>query len=155
MLWLKVIHVCKMGPWCVFAFVHAFVLAVQTTRHYLNQCAQYCFGICPWQTDLRMMSELRIWISSTSDGDSGLQNAEKILLFFQCQRPSLISLSSCWHTSFQGTPTAMFHVHYSDVIMNAMASQITSLAIVYSTVYSGADQRKSSASLAFVRRIHR
>ena len=47
--------------------------------------------------------------------------------------------------------------HYSDVIMGAMASQITSLTIVYSTVYSGADQRKhqSSASLAFVRGIHR
>ena len=46
---------------------------------------------------------------------------------------------------------------YSDVIMIAMASQITSLTIVYSTVYSGADQRKhqSSASLAFVRGIHR
>ena len=38
-----------------------------------------------------------------------------------------------------------------------MASQITSLTIVYSTVYSGADQRKhqSSTSLAFVRGIHR
>ena len=37
------------------------------------------------------------------------------------------------------------------------ASQITSLTIVYSTVYSDADQRKhqSSASLAFVRGIHR
>ena len=30
--------------------------------------------------------------------------------------------------------------HYSDVIMGAIASQITSLTIVYSTVYSGADQ---------------
>ena len=41
--------------------------------------------------------------------------------------------------------------------MSAMASQITSLTIVYLTVYSGADQRKlqSSASLAFVRGIHR
>ena len=41
--------------------------------------------------------------------------------------------------------------------MGSMASQITSLAIVYSAVYSGADQRKhqSSASLAFVRGIHR
>ena len=41
--------------------------------------------------------------------------------------------------------------------MGAMASQITSLTIVYSTVNSGADQRKhqSSASLAFVRGIHR
>ena len=38
-----------------------------------------------------------------------------------------------------------------------MASQITSLTIVYSTVYSDADQRKhqSSASLAFVWGIHR
>ena len=47
--------------------------------------------------------------------------------------------------------------HYDDVIMSAIASQITSLTIVYSTVYSGADQSKhqSSASLAFVWGIHR
>ena len=47
--------------------------------------------------------------------------------------------------------------HYCDVKMGAMASQITSLTIVYSIVYSDADQRKhqSSASLAFVWRIHR
>ena len=40
--------------------------------------------------------------------------------------------------------------------MGAMTSQITNLTIVYLTVYSGADQRKhqSSASLAYVRRIH-
>ena len=48
-------------------------------------------------------------------------------------------------------------VHYIDVIMTTMASHITSLAVVYSIVYSGVDQRKhqSSASLAFVRGIHR
>ena len=47
--------------------------------------------------------------------------------------------------------------YYNDVIMGDIASQITSLTIVYSTVYSDADQRKhqSSASLAFVRGIHR
>ena len=47
--------------------------------------------------------------------------------------------------------------NYSDVIMSPMSSQITSLTIVFSTVYSDADQRKyqSSASLAFVRGIHR
>ena len=41
--------------------------------------------------------------------------------------------------------------------MGRVVSQITSLTIVYSTVYSGANQRKyqSSASLAFVRGIHR
>ena len=49
------------------------------------------------------------------------------------------------------------HHHYSDVIWGAIASQITSLTIVYSTVCSGVDQRKhqSSASLAIVRGIHR
>ena len=53
-----------------------------------------------------------------------------------------------WHFSYH---------HYNDVIMTTMASQITSLTIVYWTVYSDADQRKhqSSASLAFVRGIHR
>ena len=47
--------------------------------------------------------------------------------------------------------------HYNDVIMGAVASQITSVTIVYSTVNSDTDQRKgqSSASLAFVRGIHR
>ena len=57
-----------------------------------------------------------------------------------------------WHTY-----THTKQPHYIDVIMGTIASQITSLTIVYSTVYSGADQRKhqSSASLAFVRGIHR
>ena len=47
--------------------------------------------------------------------------------------------------------------HYSDVIMGAMDSQITSFTIVCLTVYPGADHRKhqNSASLAFVRGIHR
>ena len=44
-----------------------------------------------------------------------------------------------------------FCKHYSDVIISAMASQITGVSIVYSTLCSGADKRKhqSSASLAF------
>ena len=48
-------------------------------------------------------------------------------------------------------------LHYDEVIMTTMASQITSLTVVYSIVYSGVDQRKhqSSASLDFVRGIHR
>ena len=49
------------------------------------------------------------------------------------------------------------YLHYSDVIMSVMMSQITGVSIVCSTVDSDADQRKhqSSASLAFVRGIHR
>ena len=47
--------------------------------------------------------------------------------------------------------------HFNDVIMGTIASQLTSLTFVYSTVYSDADQRKhqNSASLAFVWGIHR
>ena len=47
--------------------------------------------------------------------------------------------------------------HYSDVTVSTMASQIIGVSIVCSTVGPGADQRKHqcSASLAFVRGIHR
>ena len=57
----------------------------------------------------------------------------------------------CWSTFVQSA------LHYADVIIIEMASQITSPTVVYSTVYSDADQRKhqSSASLAFVWGIHR
>ena len=57
----------------------------------------------------------------------------------------------------QETHTDLEFLHYGDVITSAMVSQITSLTIVNSTVYSGADERKhhSSASLAFVRGFHR
>ena len=61
-----------------------------------------------------------------------------------------------WHAL--GTVILCVHsAHYNDHIMDSMASQITSLTFVYSVVYLGADQRKhqSSASLAFVRGIHR
>ena len=62
---------------------------------------------------------------------------------------------SIWH--FMTQLFRCMRQHYNDVIMDTMASQITSLTIVYLTVYSGADQRKhqSSASLAFVWGIHR
>ena len=62
---------------------------------------------------------------------------------FLCVRRYLVSTDSTYH--------------YDDVIMTRLASQITSLTVVYSIVYSGVNQRKlqSSASLAFVREIHR
>ena len=50
-----------------------------------------------------------------------------------------------------------FGPHYIDVIMTTVASQITSPMVVYSIVYSGADQRKhqSSASLGPVNSPHK
>ena len=50
-----------------------------------------------------------------------------------------------------------YFFHHNDVIMSVMTSQLTGVSIGCSTVCSGVDQRKhqSSASLAFVRGIHR
>ena len=90
---------------------------------------------------------------------------------------NFVSASMCWQSAdrvhnpwyilylvviqfvkmMRGSHKGFYWYHYSDVIMGAMASQIISHTIVYSTVYSVADQRKhqSSASLGFVRGIHR
>ena len=59
-------------------------------------------------------------------------------------------LESSWNLCRIKVMDMWIWCHYSDVTMGAIASQITGLTIVYSTVYSGADQRKhqSSASLA-------
>ena len=63
----------------------------------------------------------------------------------------------CYCYSFENWTLIAFICHYCDVIMDAIAFQITSLTIVYLTIYSGANQRKDqrSAPLAFVWGIHR
>ena len=58
---------------------------------------------------------------------------------------NLCVLRACWCMGLA--------VHYNDIIMGAIASQITSLTIVYSIVYQRKHQ--SSASSAFVWGIHR
>ena len=65
--------------------------------------------------------------------------------------------SGWWICTWQARPYILWQAYYCDVIMGVIASQITSLAIIYSIVHAGADQRKhqSSVSLAFVRGIHR
>ena len=76
---------------------------------------------------------------------------------FEFDRNMLSGTGAWWHKELRHQQTLYGSFHYIDVIMTTMASQITSLTVVYSTVYSGADQRKqqSSASLAFVWGIHR
>ena len=81
-----------------------------------------------------------------------------LTMFFVSHRVFAVTcLSSSWLNVHGDVMIRKRFRHYSDVIMSGMASQITSLTIVYSTVYSGADEWKhqSSASLAFVRGIHR
>ena len=66
--------------------------------------------------------------------------------------------TSPFNSQHHGVPSTLATLgvmasHYNDVIMSAMASQITGVSSVCSSVGSGADQRKhqSSASLALVR----
>ena len=62
-----------------------------------------------------------------------------------------------WMAINDPDPSTSNRNHYNGVIMSAMAPHITSVSVVCFTVGPGADQRKhqSSASLAFVREIHR
>ena len=104
----------------------------------------YQKGGIHWQRD----------ITSTKRQQKVSQNARGLLW-----RHIIWGSIVCWkEVSMAGTSNYIPQIlwHYSDVIMGVMASQITSLTIVYSAVYSRADQRKyqSSASLAFVRGIH-
>ena len=70
---------------------------------------------------------------------------------------NLVQISSAFPRFHWQSASICSHYSHSDVIMGAMASQITNLTIVNFDVYSGTYQRKhqSSASLAFVRGIHR
>ena len=55
------------------------------------------------------------------------------------QQPQCYTVNVTLHTLFG--PTLGRPSHYNDVIMGAMASQITSLTIVYSNDYSGANKK--------------
>ena len=53
---------------------------------------------------------------------------------------------SLWNlTGTSGAALFLERLHYIDVIMTTMASQITSLTVVCSIIYSGADQRNIKA----------
>ena len=103
------------------------------------------------------------------DGCQGDEKANPTIV--SCIAMELHMVISCWYKQLSNIlmsrlslQTPCFKILrpvknvdvYNDVIMGAIESQITSLTIVFSTVYSDADQRKhqSSAPLAFVRGIH-
>ena len=68
-----------------------------------------------------------------------------LILVSMISRHSGFQTCMCFHNGWQ-----LSIQHHTDVIMTTLAFQITSLTVVYSAVYSDADQRKhqSSASLA-------
>ena len=147
-----------LGMWCLL-WVHTLVYTLHPS---LRWCMQY-----------RVILDRVMWHQTVST------ESLRHYAFVNCtQMPCTLYLCSIHHmlpyiynrTGSQPVGTPAMHnlsvlitgvkfksQHYSDVIMGMIVSQITSLTIVYSTLYSDADQRKhqSSASLAFVRGIHR
>ena len=84
--------------------------------------------------------------------------------YYQLLSAFIMSMWSIWRRHDIESSSAILSysernppIHFTDVIMTTIASQITSPMVVYSTVYSDADQGKyqSSAPLAFVWGIHR
>ena len=102
----------------------------------------------PWMQSCRLF---HLWcsIAIKLNGNFDLQT-----FGLKCDQNTFNGMDHC---SGVGNAAALETYQYNDVIMSAMAFQITSLTIVYSIVYSGADQRayQSSASQTFVRGIHR
>ena len=90
-------------------------------------------------------------IDVTGDGVQVIRDPTHIVWGPWVVKP--VTMRFGWHHQCCG----IVILHYDNVIMCAIASRITSLTTVYLIVYSRADQRKhqSSASLAFVRGIHR
>ena len=62
---------------------------------------------------------------------------------YQGTHPVYSWLFSCNRSEPDGSLHHVTMPHYNDVIISAIASLITSLTSVYSTVYSGADKKKS------------
>ena len=110
--------------------------------------------MCSWATydALLLLSTKRIKATFSSGVECYIKDKKIIWSSYLHIRISCTCNSSNW--PMEPCPTVF---HYNDVVMSASASPITSLTSVYSTVYSGSHQRKhqSSASLAFVRGIHR
>ena len=87
----------------------------------------------PQMTRIKMINHNHITISA--------QWVECFSLQTRIQAPEHVCT---WWPLYQSVRLSDRDTHYSDVIMGTMASQITSLTIVHSTVYSGADKKRTS-----------
>ena len=121
-------------------------------------CVLYCiWWICVpyWNVNINFViihyhfCNIATWTACVYVGFHVLRNKWYILVYIL--HMLLLGLKHKEHDGYSKD------LHYNDVIMGTIASQITSLTTVYSIVYSDADQRKhqSSASLALVWGIHR
>ena len=126
--------------------------------NHINQSLYHCpfvWGIHGWQIVLRTRGHLwgRCFQVMTSPWNVSASNR----VYVRDSGTSMLIKRNLRMAKCLTLQPYVCKIHYSDVIMDAVLCQITSLTINYSTVSSGSDQRKhqSPASLAYVRRTHR
>ena len=122
-------------------------------HHYLNRWWLFCWRIyaSPGLNELRKSGKPSVWLvflKAKIEGDHF-----NVTFSNKKFNPFLLITKR----SFSRSRSKTRNGHYNDVIMGAIASQITSLTIIFSAIYLDTDKKKhqSSASLAFVRGIHR
>ena len=115
---------------------------------YVDQCNWYLWYIYIYLQTFNLLFIIITlqWRHDERDGVTNHQRLDSLLnLLFRGRSKETSELPVTGLCEGNSPLTDEFPAqHYSDVIMNTKASQITSLAIVYSIVYSGADQRKPS-----------
>ena len=120
-------------------------------RHYYNWRKSVIFSLQYLWYRKQQVTPITIYTCINILGYSELMTPARFFFFLFFLPPLVVNYN------FDLPPQLPTCVRYIDVIMTTMASQITSLAVVYSSVFLDADQRKhqSSASLAYVWGIHR
>ena len=110
---------------------------------------KYVFDPNPATKAYQKMSLIMLW-QNISCAKNNFMWQSLMITQLHAVTHSIVTLPAMWKHLFSLNP-CFVQYHYNDVIMRAMASQTTWVPIVYSTVCSGADQRKHqcSASLAF------
>ena len=105
---------------------HSAPVPYSAMHHSEQECAHHCSDWCIVGCGTNVLWDLWDW---------SIEGATYI-------SSSITEPFSCTHPSYNATCISVVTMHYSDVIMGTIASQITSLTIVNSNVYSDADQRK-------------
>ena len=123
-----------------------------------------CTSCMGYAVNMNELDWHKLWYCSVSEVDYSCLEDISLYVYVQLLRKyQLLCVYVCFCGDFCTFQQRLYKLtmprltlttsHYNDVIMSVMAYQMTSLTIVYSTIYSDADQRKhqSSTSLAFVR----
>ena len=122
--WYPMTNISSLTYWGIKNMVDLW----QAILHFVN--GQFCFSI------IKVFNWQKVSIGA---GNCLVSNRRQAIIWTNDD-------SVHWRVHVASTPRRpcvwRIQIHYDDVIMGAMASQITSLTIVYSTVYSGADHSK-------------